>query len=165
MRNAILGLIALAVGTFLFTSWKIKSDVSEGVDMAVMMMSPYAVVTYDGVSVTLTGEVTVDGVQVRVKGFTDDFYIDAIGIDTPSFLSLMKLSDPQSIALSGGDGLPKYFGVIVEGFRMPVDADYALQDARRPPRGGRRRKTRRSACQRMHGQVRSFAGGAARHGI
>ena len=132
MRNLILAVVALAVGAFVFVSWKIRSDVAESVDMMVMMMSPYAVVDYDGVSATLTGELTVNGVRARVKGFTDEVYIDRIGIDTPSFLSLMALSDPQKLAASGGDALPKYFGLLVEGLRMPVNADYGhmLYDAR-----------------------------------
>jgi len=124
MRNLLIAAIVLAVGGFLFTSWKIKRDVADGVDVAVMMMSPYAVVQYEGVSATLTGELTVDGIRARVKGFKDEFFIDRIGIDTPSFLTLMKFGDMQRLVMSGDDILPEYFGIIVEGLRLPVDADY-----------------------------------------
>lgn len=123
MRNLIIASIVLAVGAFLFISWTIKRDVAESVDMAVMMMAPYAVVQYEGVSATLTGELTVDGVRARVKGFDDEFYIDRIGIDTPSFLTLMKLGDMDNLGKPAEDILPRYFGMMIEGFRMPVDAD------------------------------------------
>ncbi len=114
----------IAVGAFLFTSWKIQRDVADGVDLVVMGLSPYAVIQYEGVSATLTGELTVNGIRARVKGFDDEFRIDRLGIDTPSFLTLMKLGDVQNFANAGKDLLPKYFGMIVEGLRMPVDADF-----------------------------------------
>jgi hypothetical protein len=97
------------------------NKVSNAMDTAVLMMSPYAKVQYDGVSSTMTGELTVDGVQVRLVGFRDELYIDSIGIDTPSFLSLLELSDLIS---ARSDGMPDYIGFIVEGLRIPVDADY-----------------------------------------
>jgi len=127
MRNLIIAVVCLALAGFLFTAWKIQRDVARGVDGAVMMMSPYAVVQYDGVSATLTGELTVDGIRARIKGYTDEFYIDRIGIDTPSFLSLMKLRDMEKLVTSGDDFLPAYFGIVVEGLRMPVDADYGSE--------------------------------------
>jgi hypothetical protein len=75
--------------------------------------------------VTLTGEVAIDGFRVKVKGFQDEFSVDRIGIDTPSFLSLMALSNPQDLMMAGSSALPKSFGVFIEGIRMPVDSDYA----------------------------------------
>ncbi len=54
-------------------------------DMAVYMVSPYASVRYGGVASTMSGELTVEDVTVRVKGFRDEIYIDRIGINTPSF--------------------------------------------------------------------------------
>ncbi len=39
-------------------------------------------------------------------------------------LSLLKLGDVESYTKDGKDALPDYFGVIAEGVRIPVDADY-----------------------------------------
>lgn len=111
--------IVVAIGT---TKWRLHEEVSEAVDMAVVMMSPFAVVQYEGVSSTMTGELTIDGIRARVKGFNDEIFIERFGIDTPSFWSLMKLGDFD--AFSDGDVLPEYFGIIAEGIRVPVDADY-----------------------------------------
>ena len=89
--------------------------------MVVLMTAPYGDLEYDGVRSTLTGELTVEGVRVRIDGYTDDLYIDRVGIDTPSFLSLIALSDLTS---KGPDAMPEYIGFLVEGMRIPVDADY-----------------------------------------
>jgi len=70
---------------------------------------------------SLSGELTVDGLTVRVSGYRDEIYIDRLGIDTPSFLALLDLSDPMKLQQ---DGFPEYLGFIVEGMRIPVDADY-----------------------------------------
>jgi hypothetical protein len=99
----------------------LHKEVSKAMDMAVMMVSPYASVQYGGVASTMSGELTVEDVVVRVRGFRDEVYIDRIGIDTPNFLSLLELSDLMTMQ---GNRLPEYFGFIVEGLRIPVDADY-----------------------------------------
>ena len=99
----------------------LHKEVSNAMDMAVMMVSPYASVQYDGVASTMSGELTVEDVVVRVKGFRDEVYIDRIGIDTPNFFSLLELSDLMTMQ---GNSMPEYLGFIVEGLRIPVDANY-----------------------------------------
>ena len=99
----------------------LHNEVSDAMDMAVLMVAPYADVDYRGVRSTLSGELTVEGVHVRIDGYGDDLYIDRIGIDTPSFLSLVALSDLTS---KGPDAMPEYIGFLIEGLRIPVDADY-----------------------------------------
>ena len=90
-------------------------------DQAVIMASPFAKIDYDGVSSSLSGELTVDGLTVRIAGYRDEIYIDRFGIDTPSFFSLMDLFDPAQLQ---SEGLPDYIGFIIEGVRIPVEADY-----------------------------------------
>ena len=124
MRNLVIVIAVLAVGGYFGIKWKLHNDVESGVDMAVLMMKPYVAIEYDGVSSTLTGELTIDGIRGRVQGFEDGFSITRLGIDTPSFLSLMKFGDMQSAMMGRKDVLPDYFGVILEGLKMPVDADY-----------------------------------------
>ncbi len=98
--------------------------VEKGVDGAVLMMSPFVNVEYDGVSSTMTGELTVDGIRARVNGFEDEIYIERLGIDTPSYFSLLNLTDIAQNAQSPDEIIPDYFGFIAEGVRMKVDADY-----------------------------------------
>ena len=99
----------------------LHSEVADTMDMAVLMMSPYADVEYDGVRSTMSGELTIEGIRVNLHKFRDDIRIDRLGIDTPSFLSLLELSDYMSMR---GDGVPDSFGFLVEGFHVPTKADY-----------------------------------------
>ena len=124
MGKAIIGFLISVVSAYFAIKWQMHSDVEAGVDMAVQMASPYAVIQYEGISSTMTGELTIDGIRARVKGFQDELYIERLGIDTPSFLSLMKLGDIDTYIQDGEPALPEYFGVIAEGIRIPTDADY-----------------------------------------
>ena len=121
MRNFIVWAILISGVAYGGAKFYLHSEVSDAMDMMVLMTAPYGDLEYDGVRSTLTGELTVEGVRVRVDGYTDDLYIDRVGIDTPSFLSLVALSDLTS---KGPDAMPEYIGFLVEGMRIPVDADY-----------------------------------------
>lgn len=121
MRNLLIWIIIIAAAAYFGSKWHLHNKVSEGMDIAVTMMSPYAKVEYDGVASTLTGELTIEGVRIRLSGFNDNLYIDRVGIDTPSFLSLLELGD---VARMQSDGLPESIGFIIEGLRMPSGADY-----------------------------------------
>lgn len=121
MRNFLIWIVIVATGAFFGSKWYLHNEVSQGMDTAVQMMSPYANVEYEGVASTLTGELTIEGVRIRIDGFNDDLYIDRMGIDTPSFLSLLELGD---VARMRSDGLPEYFGFMIEGLRVPAGADY-----------------------------------------
>ncbi len=130
MGKFIIGLVVAGVVGFFGTKWKLESDVEAAVDMMVMMSSPYADIEYSGVSTTLTGELTVDDIRINVHGIGDEIYIGRFGIDTPSFLSLMKLGDMQSSWGSDDEILPKYFGIIIEHVRLPTNGDLARQGYR-----------------------------------
>ena len=121
MKNFIIWAIIMVTAGYFGSKWYLHSEVSDGMDMAVLMMSPYANVEYDGVDSTLTGELTIEGIRVRIDGFSDDLYIQSLGIDTPSFLSLLELGDVVKLQ---SDGMPENIGFIIEGLRMPVSADY-----------------------------------------
>lgn len=121
MKNFAIWAILVGVVGYGGAKLYLHSEVSDAMDMAVIMMSPYADVEYEGVGSTLTGELTVDGVRIVVDGFRDEIYIDRIGIDTPSFLSLLDLSDLTKMQ---SDGMPDYLAFLAEGVRIPADADY-----------------------------------------
>jgi len=121
MKNFAIWAILVGVVGYGGAKLYLHSEVSDAMDMAVIMMSPYADVEYEGVGSTLSGELTVDGVRIVVDGYRDEIYIDRIGIDTPSFLSLLDLSDLTKMQ---SDGMPDYFGILAEGVRIPADADY-----------------------------------------
>jgi hypothetical protein len=121
MKNFVVWLIVIGAVGYFGSKWYLHNEVSKGMDMAIIMMAPYADVEYDGVASTLSGELTIEGIRVRIDGFNDDLHIDRFGIDTPSFLSLIELGD---VARMQGDGIPEYFGFLIEGLRIPAGADY-----------------------------------------
>ena len=121
MKNFLVWAILMGALGYAGAKLYLHNEVGEAMDMAVLMMSPYADVEYDGVGSTLSGELTVDGVRVRIDGYRDDIYIDRIGIDTPSFFTLLELSD---LARMQSENMPEYFGFLIEGLRIPANADY-----------------------------------------
>jgi hypothetical protein len=121
MKNFVIWVILMGAVGYGGAKLYLHNEVSNAMDLAVIMMSPYADVEYDGVGSTLSGELTVDGMRIRVDGFRDDIYIERIGIDTPSFFSLLELSD---LAKMQSDNMPEYFGFLIEGLRIPAHADY-----------------------------------------
>jgi hypothetical protein len=124
VKNAIIFMLVLGALVFGGTKWHMHKKVGDTVDIAVLMMAPFVEITYEGVSSTLSGQLTVDGVRARISGFKDEILIDRIGIDTPNFLSLLKLADITSNPQAAASDMPEYFGFIAEGVRMPVNADY-----------------------------------------
>ncbi|HEX5786859.1 MAG TPA: hypothetical protein VFY03_01670 [Woeseiaceae bacterium] len=122
----LVGIVILAaVGYFGSKAW-LHNEVRGSVDRAVTMVSPYMDVEYEGISSTLTGELTVDGVIATVSGFRDPIRIDRIGIDTPSFFSLLRLGDLPSGFGSGGEA-PEEIGFLVEGLRIGTRSDLFLK--------------------------------------
>lgn len=121
MKNFIIWAILIGLLGYGGAKLYMHNEVSKTMDMVVLQMSPFANVEYKGVASTLSGELTVEGVRVQVDGYSDAMYIDRIGIDTPSFLSLLNLSDLSS---QGPDAMPEYIGFLIEGMRIPSDADY-----------------------------------------
>lgn len=121
MKKLILLLLIVGGTAYGATKFYLHSEVEDAMDMAVLMMSPYAKLTYGGVKSTITGELTIEDIRVDIQGYEDELLIDRVGIDTPSFLSLLDLGDLQAMQRSG---MPKSIGLIVEGVRVPVDADY-----------------------------------------
>jgi len=124
MKNLIVG--AIIVGTLGYGGSKLllHHKIESAVDTAVVGMSPFVNIDYDGVSSTLGGELTIDGVRAQINGFNDAIIIDRLGIDTPSYFSLLSLADVAENIPTPDEIIPEYFGFIAEGIRVRVDADY-----------------------------------------
>lgn len=124
MKNLIIWAVILGVVGYGGSKFLLHHKVEKGVDTAVLIMSPFVNVEYDGVSSTMTGELTIDGIRAQINGFKDEIYIERLGIDTPSYFSLLNLSDAAENVRSPDDLVPEYFGFIAEGVHMSVNADY-----------------------------------------
>jgi hypothetical protein len=121
MKNFVIWVILVGVLGYGGAKLYMHNEVGKTMDLVVLQMSPFANVEYEGVASTLSGELTIEGVRVRIEGYSDEMTIDRIGIDTPSFFSLISLSDLSS---RGPDAFPEYIGFLVEGLRVPADSDY-----------------------------------------
>lgn len=124
MKAILIGAVLLVGLAFGAAKFYLYYKVSEGMDSAVLAISPYAQIEYGGISSTITGELTVDDVKVVIKGYSDGFTIGRLGIDTPSFLSLLSLSDFAAGTPSASNETPEYFGFIAEDMRIRTKTDY-----------------------------------------
>jgi hypothetical protein len=124
MKFILIGLVALVGLAYGGAKAYIHYQVSDSIDAAVLMLAPYGELEYGGVSSTLTGELTLDDVRIKMNEYNDGVYIGCLGINTPSFLDLLKLSDLSSLGQGGSGGAPEYFGILAEDIRIPVAADY-----------------------------------------
>ncbi len=98
--------------------------VGEEVDAALKAMSAFVDVEYANISSTLSGELTLDDVKVRLPGARDEIHMARIGIDTPSFLSLLDLKELARSPMAGSRDMPGYVGVLWEDVSVPAMSDY-----------------------------------------
>jgi hypothetical protein len=124
MKNLIIWAVILGAAGYGGSKLLLHHKVGEGVDQAVMAVSPFVNIEYDGVSSTMSGELTIDGIEARIDGFNDPIYIDRLGIDTPSYFSLLSLADIRQDLQSPDDVIPEYFGLLIEGIHMRISSDY-----------------------------------------
>lgn len=96
--------------------------VSQSMESAVLMLSPYMDLEYDGISSTVSGELTINDVKMNMAGYRDEITIGRLGIKTPNILALLRLSDLSSGSSNGK--APEYFGLIAEEIQISADADY-----------------------------------------
>lgn len=121
MKGLIISTLAGAAVAYGGAKAYLHSEVADTMDMAVLMMSPYADIEYAGVRSTMSGELTIEDIRIKLHEYRDTIEIARLGIDTPSFLYLIDMSDYMSLQ---ANGLPDSFGFLVEGLRLPTDADY-----------------------------------------
>lgn len=124
MKNLIIWVVILGAAGYGGSKLLLHHKVGEGVDQAIMAVSPFVNIEYDGVSSTMSGELTIDGIEARIDGFDDPVYIDRVGIDTPSYFSLLSLADIRQNLQSPDDVIPEYFGLLIEGVHMRINSDY-----------------------------------------
>lgn len=124
MKNFIIFAVLLGIVGYGGSKLLLHHKVGQGVDDAVLAVSPFVSIEYDGVSSTMTGELTIDGITAYIAGFNDPMHIDRFGIDTPSYFSLLDLAEVSENIQSPDEVIPESFGFIIEGVRMRVNSDY-----------------------------------------
>ncbi len=122
MRLILIGAVLLVGLGYAGAKGYLYYKVSQGVETAVLMMSPHVDLKYGGISSTIGGELTLDNVSIRLAEYRDEIVIGRLGIKTPNFLALLSLSDLSSGSPQGK--APEYFGLIAEEIKVSADADY-----------------------------------------
>lgn len=121
MKKLLLLVVLVAALAYGGATWTLHSKVGDSMDNLVMLASPFAKIEYGGIRSTLGGELTIEDVTIDFNDFSDNLEIKRVGIDTEHFLALMELN--EFLSMQSRD-VPDYFGFIVDGVRLPANADY-----------------------------------------
>ena len=126
MKNLVVTVILVGVLGYFGAKFYLHHEVSSNLDTALAMVRPFADIHYDGVSSTMSGELSINGVDARFGNFTDRLEIDKVSIITPGFLYLLNMGD-----MAGSEPeLPDSFGFAIEGMRVDVSDDFMKELAR-----------------------------------
>lgn len=116
MRLLVFAVVVIAGGYFgskLYVQWKVAKDL----DAMLEQVRPFADVSYDSVTASMNGELSVQHVTVRLASFNDPLSADAVTLETPGFLYLLGF-DRRELAM------PERFGVALTGLRASLNADF-----------------------------------------
>ena len=126
MKNLVVTVILVGVLGYFGAKFYLHHEVSSNLDTALAMVQPFADIQYDGVSSTMSGELSIDGVVARFGNFRDRLEIDKVSIITPGFLYLLNMGDTAG----SEPELPDSFGFAIEGMRVDVSDDFMKELAR-----------------------------------
>jgi hypothetical protein len=122
MRKLILLGLTLVAAAYFGSRFFLHYRVSSVIDNAILMAAPFADIEYDGVSSTIRGELSIEGITLQMHEFRDPLTIDKLRLITPGYFFLLNMGD---IGQPGQDfDIPDRFGVAVDGVRASVSSDY-----------------------------------------
>lgn len=122
MKKLIVFVLLIGSCGYFAAKFYLHYRVSSGLDDVLVMAAPFADIQYDGVSSTMSGELSIDGITVHMSEFRDPLYIDKLSIITPGFFFLLNLVE---LGQPGEDfEIPDTFGFAVDGVRASTSADY-----------------------------------------
>jgi len=121
-----IAVMAMLVGVIVIAGAKfyLHHQVTSNLDRAILLVKPFADIKYEGVSSTLSGELSVEGFSARIGTFSDSVEIDKISILTPGFWFLLNLGDMDQHTADGNASIPESFGLAIEGLRANVSDDF-----------------------------------------
>lgn len=133
MKNLLVTATLVGVLGYFGAKFYLHYEVSSNLDTTLDMIRPFADIQYDGISSTMTGELSVDGISARVGSFRDRVEIDKVSIMTPGFWYLLNLGDLGQAMTGAEPELPASFGFAITGLRADASDDYmrALSKAAR----------------------------------
>ncbi len=124
MRNFVVTAILVGVIGYFGAKFYLHHEVSSNLESAISLARPFADIQYQGVSSTMLGELSVDGISARFANFKDRLEIDKVSIITPGFWYLLNLGDTDQRMTGDDAALPESFGFEIEGLRADVSDDF-----------------------------------------
>jgi hypothetical protein len=133
MKNLVVTVILVGVLGYFGAKFYLHHEVSSNLDSALEMVRPFADIQYDGISSTMTGDLSIDGISARFGNFKDRVDIDKVSIITPGFFYLLNFGDMGSGMAGSEPEIPESFGFAIEGMRADINDDFmkALSKAAR----------------------------------
>lgn len=152
MRNLLIGICVLGIAGYFGSKFYLHDKVSRNLDLVLTAARPIIDVRYEGISSTLTGELSVDGITARFAGYRDPIQIGSVSIVTPGYFDLLNLANIGNGAV-GDFEFPDAFGIAFRGVNVVVDADYmdAVTQARRAQLGLQEVSTPAADCVSAYG--------------
>ncbi|HET6629577.1 MAG TPA: hypothetical protein VFG91_07360 [Woeseiaceae bacterium] len=136
MKQLLILAALLGAAGYLGSKFYLHDKVSRNLDLVLEAARPAVDVQYEGVSSTLSGDLSIDGITVHMAGFADPVHIASVKLVTPGYFHLLDLASIGSG--SGGElDIPDELGIAFEGIRVATDADFmrAVEEARRAEYG------------------------------
>lgn len=123
MKQVLTWAVLLGALGYFGSKYYLHDKVSRNLDLVLEAARPVVDVQYEGVSSTLSGNLSIDGITARVSGFADPVHIRSASLVTGGYFQLLELA---SIGTgSGGElDIPDELGVAFEGIRVSTDADF-----------------------------------------
>ena len=152
MRNLLILAALLGTVGYFGSKFYLHDKVSRNLDLVLSASRPVVDVEYEGVSSTLTGDLSIEGITATLAGFADPVHIDSVKLVTPGYFHLLDLASIGS-GSGGNTEIPDALGVAIEGLRVAADADFmrAVEDARRAQFGVQDVTDAAATCVGKHG--------------
>lgn len=120
MRNLLVAVVVLGVGGFFGAKFYVQYKTAQDLDAVLAQARPMVDVAYENVVATMSGELRVEKVTIRIPEFEDAVTIESVGVQTPGFLFLLGFDE-------GKLEMPERLGVALTGVRMSADSDFMRQ--------------------------------------
>jgi len=117
MRKLVVAVIVLGVGGYFGAKFYVQYKTAQDLDAVLTQARPMVDIAYENVVATLSGELRVESVTIRMPQFDDAVTIESVGLQTPGFMFLLGF-DQRKLEM------PEHLGVVLTGVRMSADADF-----------------------------------------
>lgn len=152
MKQLLIWAALLGALGYFGSKYYLHDKVSRNLDMVLEAARPVVDVEYQGVSSTLAGDLSIDGITARVNGFADPLHIDSVRLVTGGYFELLGLASIGS-GSGGQPEIPEELGVAFDGIRISTESDFmrALEEARRAQYGIQEVSDPAAACVGKYG--------------